>query len=63
MIGVSNGQADLEYCRRLAREAKTTAQYVEDHGVNFIRHEEKNVSDLTPSELCYPALLIINIFF
>jgi tricarballylate dehydrogenase len=44
MIQVSNNQADLEYCRKLAREAKTTAEYVEDHGVNFIRHEEKNVS-------------------
>lgn len=44
MIQVSNNQADLEYCRKLAREAKATAEYVEDHGVKFIRHEEKNVS-------------------
>ncbi|OJI96960.1 hypothetical protein ASPVEDRAFT_78706 [Aspergillus versicolor CBS 583.65] len=43
MIQVSNGQADLEYCRKLAQEAKTTAEYVEDHGVNFIRHKEENV--------------------
>ncbi|KAI9930284.1 hypothetical protein ASPWEDRAFT_167952 [Aspergillus wentii DTO 134E9] len=43
MIQVSNGQADVEYCRKLAREAKTTAEYVEKHGVNFVRHEEKNV--------------------
>lgn len=44
MITVSNGQADLEYCRKLGRYAKTTAEYVENHGVHFIRHEEKNVS-------------------
>lgn len=44
MIQVSDGQADLAYCRTLAREAKTTVEDVEKRGVNFIRHEEKNVS-------------------
>ncbi|KAH6953598.1 succinate dehydrogenase/fumarate reductase flavoprotein subunit [Fusarium avenaceum] len=43
MVQVSNGQADLDYCRKLAQHAKATAEYVEDHGVEFIRHEEKNV--------------------
>ncbi|KAJ5974722.1 hypothetical protein N7481_011932 [Penicillium waksmanii] len=46
MIQVSNGQADLDYCRKLALEAKASVEYVEDRGVNFIRHEEKNVSGL-----------------
>jgi succinate dehydrogenase/fumarate reductase flavoprotein subunit len=55
MIQVSNGQADLEYCRKLAREAKATVEYVENRGVNFVRHEEKNVSDqhLFPISLTY----------
>ena len=44
MVQVSDGQADLEYCQKLAREAKTTVEYVEKRGVSFIRHEEKNVS-------------------
>ena len=43
MIQVSNNQADLAYCRKLAQEAKATAEYVQDHGVRFILHEEKDV--------------------
>lgn len=36
MIHVSNSQADLEYCRKLAREAKASVEYVENRGVKFI---------------------------
>lgn len=43
MIQVSNNQADLAYFRKLAQEAKATAEYVQDHGVRFILHEEKDV--------------------
>lgn len=44
MIQVSNNQADLEYCRKLEQEAKTTAKYLQDHGVKLVPQEEKNVS-------------------
>lgn len=53
MVQVSNGQADLDYCRKLAQHAKAMAEYVEDRGVEFIRHEEKNVS-ITPLETIRP---------
>ncbi|PYH91656.1 succinate dehydrogenase/fumarate reductase flavo protein subunit [Aspergillus ellipticus CBS 707.79] len=43
MITVSDSQADLEYCKTLAKEARATAEYLQDHGVQFIRHEEENV--------------------
>ncbi|KAJ5981170.1 hypothetical protein N7522_013985 [Penicillium canescens] len=43
MVQVSNNQADLDYCRKLAREPTATAEYVQDHGVKFTRHEEANV--------------------
>ncbi|KAL2008689.1 hypothetical protein VTN00DRAFT_6883 [Thermoascus crustaceus] len=43
MMRVSNGQADAEYCQKLAMEAHETAEYVRDHGVNLIRHKEDNV--------------------
>lgn len=46
MTQVSNGQADLEYCRKLGREAKASVEFVENHGVKFVKHEEKNVSGL-----------------
>lgn len=49
MIQVSNNQADLDYCRKLSREATAAAEYVQDHGVKFIRHEESNVSTKTCS--------------
>ena len=40
---VSNGLADQDYCKRLEQEASTTAKYVQDHGVKFNHHDEKNV--------------------
>ncbi|PWY83354.1 succinate dehydrogenase/fumarate reductase flavo protein subunit [Aspergillus heteromorphus CBS 117.55] len=43
MTDVSDGQADLEYCKKLAKEARATAEYLQDHGVRFIRHAEENV--------------------
>lgn len=47
MVNVINGQTNVEYCQKLGQYAKTTAEYVENHGVKFIRHEEKNVSTQT----------------
>jgi len=41
---VSKGEADQEYCEKLGQEAQKTAHYVEAHGVNFIHHDEQNVS-------------------
>lgn len=43
MALVSNGLADQSYCATLEREAQTTAQYVQEHGVKFNHHDEKNV--------------------
>lgn len=44
---VGKGQCDMEYCDMLGREAQTTAKYVEDHGVNFVHHDEENASIVT----------------
>jgi tricarballylate dehydrogenase len=63
MIQVSKGQADLEYCHKLAQHAKSAVEYVENHGVEFIRHQEKNVSPLysllrrNESLINFPGLL------
>ena len=43
MKAVSKGQCDLEYCDKLGAEARTTAEYVQDHGVKFVHHDEENV--------------------
>ncbi|PYI00839.1 succinate dehydrogenase/fumarate reductase flavo protein subunit [Aspergillus sclerotiicarbonarius CBS 121057] len=43
MQRVSDGQADVAYCRKLEREARATAEFVEGLGVRLVRHEEKNV--------------------
>ncbi|GAB7346789.1 hypothetical protein MBLNU459_g1889t1 [Dothideomycetes sp. NU459] len=43
MRRVSEGQADEAYCRRLGEEARTTAEYLENHGVRLVHHDEKNV--------------------
>ncbi|KAJ3533929.1 hypothetical protein NM208_g7766 [Fusarium decemcellulare] len=43
MALVSKGRADLEYCRKLGQHAKATAEWVQDHGVEFIKHKEENV--------------------
>jgi hypothetical protein len=43
MASVSNGLADMEYCKKLGEEVPTTAQYLQDHGVQLNHHDEKNV--------------------
>ncbi|KAI9899829.1 hypothetical protein N3K66_004091 [Trichothecium roseum] len=43
MAQVSNGRADLDYCRKLGEHAKATVEWVQDHGVEFIRQKEENV--------------------
>lgn len=40
---VSEGRADLEYCRKLTQEAGTTAKYLEAHDVKLNHHDEKDV--------------------
>ena len=40
---VSEGLADEDYCHKLQKEAGITAHYLEDQGVKFIHHDEKNV--------------------
>lgn len=49
MMRVSKGQANAEYCQKLAMEAQETVEYLEDHGVNLIRHK-KNVR--SPCQQC-----------
>ena len=39
----SNGLADDAYCHKLEREARPTAEYVQNHGVKFNHHDEENV--------------------
>lgn len=46
MTQFKNGQADLEYCRKLGREARASVEFVENHGAKFVKHEEKNVSGI-----------------
>ncbi|OJI98975.1 hypothetical protein ASPVEDRAFT_25814 [Aspergillus versicolor CBS 583.65] len=43
MTQVNNGQADLEYCHKLGREARAYVEFVENHGVKVVKHEEKNI--------------------
>lgn len=43
MRRVSEGQADEAYCHKLAAEARTTAEYLQNHGVKLVHHDEKNV--------------------
>ena len=43
MARVSHGQADMQYCRKLADEARKTVEYVEGLGVRFVRYKEKDV--------------------
>ncbi|KAK4982190.1 hypothetical protein LTR66_009422 [Elasticomyces elasticus] len=43
MREVSNGMADELYCLKLQQEAKKTATYLEEHGVQLNHHDEKNV--------------------
>ncbi|OOF93559.1 hypothetical protein ASPCADRAFT_508671 [Aspergillus carbonarius ITEM 5010] len=43
MARVSHGQADMQYCRKLAAEARKTVEYVEGLGVKFVRYEERDV--------------------
>lgn len=45
MAQVSKGRADLEYCRKLGEHARATTEWVQDHGVEFVRHKEENASD------------------
>ncbi|KAF2103028.1 succinate dehydrogenase/fumarate reductase flavo protein subunit [Rhizodiscina lignyota] len=40
---VSKGLADQDYCKKLEQEAQKTAEFVQDHGVKFNHHDEKNV--------------------
>jgi succinate dehydrogenase/fumarate reductase flavoprotein subunit len=35
---VSNGLADMEYCKKMGAEVPITAQYLIDHGVKLNRH-------------------------
>lgn len=43
MTRVSNGLADLDYCKRMEDEVPVTAQYLLDHGVKLNHHDEKDV--------------------
>jgi tricarballylate dehydrogenase len=40
---VSNGLADLDYCRKLGELVPGLAKYLLDHGVTLNHHDEKNV--------------------
>lgn len=40
---VSEGLADLDYCKRMEEEVPITAQYLLDHGVKLNHHDEKDV--------------------
>lgn len=40
---VSQGLADMDYCRKMEEEVPITAQYLLDHGVKLNHHDEKNV--------------------
>jgi len=40
---VSNGMADEEYCHKLEREAPIAVRWLQDHGVQFVHHDEPNV--------------------
>lgn len=40
----SKGLADLEYCRALEREVPNTVEFLEDHDVELLHIEEKNVA-------------------
>jgi tricarballylate dehydrogenase len=40
----SRGLADLEYCRVLEAEAPNTVEFLEDHGVELVHHDEENVA-------------------
>ena len=68
MTVASNGLADEDYCHKLEREARPTAEYVQDHGVNFIHHDEENVllEFKTGQHFVFPeggGLAIINTLF
>lgn len=40
---VSNGLADNDYCHKLEREARASAEYIQDHGVQLNHVDEPNV--------------------
>lgn len=40
---VSKGEADMEYCEKLEKEAPISARYLQDHGVKLVHHDEPNV--------------------
>lgn len=40
----SGGQADLDYCRKLVDEVPDTVEFMQDHGVKLIHHDEENVA-------------------
>jgi len=40
MDQVSNGLADLEYCKKMGEEVPVTARYLLDHGVKLNHHGE-----------------------
>lgn len=40
---VSNGLADLEYCKKMEQEVPITAEYLLDHGVELNHYDEENV--------------------
>jgi len=40
---VSEGMADMDYCKKMEVEAPVTANYLVEHGVKLNHHQEKNV--------------------
>lgn len=40
---VSEGLADLDYCKKMEQEVPISVQYLTDHGVKFNHHDEKDV--------------------
>ena len=40
---VSEGMTDREYCKKLAKEARPTMDYLLKHGVKFNHHDEQDV--------------------
>lgn len=49
------GLADLDYCRKLEAEVPATVKFMQDHGVELIHHEEKNVAlEFDQQHFVYP---------
>lgn len=57
---VSEGLADETYCMKLQQEARHTADYLLDHGVKLVHHDEENV--LLVSPWCVVACCLALVF-